>query len=228
MWKYQKCTRKNLKTGGVTSCGCNYKNIKHNFKDLTNLRFGKIKVLNRDFSITKYVTYKCECDCGVIKNIRSGDLQRDYGSTTSCGCSTNVTHGLSRMPEYKIWKSMIERCGNLNFKSYKDYGGRGITVCDEWIKSFETFIKDMGLRPTPFHSIDRIDNNGNYEPGNCKWSTKVEQGRNMRSNVIKSVKQADEIRQKYQTGNYTYRNLAVEFNCSSSVIHSIINNKSWI
>jgi len=91
-----------------------------------------------------------------------------------------ISHGLSRTPEYKAWKRMRCRCNNPGAHNYKDYGGRGITVCDRW-DSFENFLSDMGPRPSAWHSVERNQNDGDYEPGNCVWATKTEQARNRRS-----------------------------------------------
>ena len=93
-----------------------------------------------------------------------------------------TTHGLSRTPEYNAWIDMKQRCFNPNHQHYLHYGGRGITVCDRWKNSFEDFLADMGSRPTAKHSLDRIDNDGDYCPENCKWSTKAEQQNNRRNN----------------------------------------------
>ena len=92
------------------------------------------------------------------------------------------THKMSKTPEYRAWFNMKQRCFNPNNVYYFNYGGRGITVCDRWKNSFENFFADMGLKPTPKHSIDRIDNDDNYCPDNCKWSTRVEQANNQRNN----------------------------------------------
>lgn len=89
-------------------------------------------------------------------------------------------HGLRYTPEYRAWADMKDRCTNLNNKYYANYGGRGIKVCKEWQDSFTVFYKDVGNRPSSIHSLDRINNDGNYEPSNCKWSTKREQVLNRR------------------------------------------------
>jgi hypothetical protein len=94
-------------------------------------------------------------------------------------CNT-VTHGLRHIPEYHVWAAMKQRCTNPNNKIYKHYGARGIKVCDRWLNSFEAFITDMGRRPTDAHSIERVNNDGNYEPSNCIWATRAVQAKNKR------------------------------------------------
>jgi hypothetical protein len=93
-------------------------------------------------------------------------------------------HGLANSPEYYAWQQVIQRCTNPKAKKYPSYGGRGITVCERWTNSFSAFLADMGFRPTSLHTLDRKDNNGNYEPGNCRWATRKEQQANLRSNRI--------------------------------------------
>lgn len=95
-------------------------------------------------------------------------------------------HGMSRTPEYKTWRHMKERCLNKNDVSYSIYGGRGITVCSEWVNSFETFLKDMGKKPSKMHQIDRIDNDGNYCKDNCRWVLPCENSQNRRSTKLKA------------------------------------------
>jgi len=140
------------------------------------------------FAYVKYQKqhWHCLCDCGKSTIASTGSLRS--GHPKSCGCASlevNVKHGYGRRgerrtPEYGTWQGMLNRCRNPKCKSYSYYGGRGITVCDRWRESFQAFLEDMGSKPSPTHSIDRIDNEGNYEPGNCRWATKAEQNRNQR------------------------------------------------
>lgn len=123
---------------------------------------------------------KCICNCGKIHFANTAKLRS--GRSKSCGCS-RVKHGLHGTPEYRIWGSMIQRCKNPKNCNYENYGARGIIVCDSWL-DFSNFINDMGMRPTKKHSIDRINNNGNYSPNNCKWSTAKQQRSNTSRNVF--------------------------------------------
>lgn len=158
--------------------------------NLTNMRFGEL-IVSHDSGERSHgnVIWTCKCDCGVTTNVRAGALTS--GNTVSCGHLRGrhniekwTTHGCTNTPEYMTWCSMLKRCTNPNDKSYHNYGSRSIAVCDRWLESFENFYNDMGLRPGPEYSIERKNNDGNYEPDNCRWATKEEQGNNRRNNCI--------------------------------------------
>lgn len=126
--------------------------------------------------------YNCLCDCGNIKVVGSRYLTE--GKITSCGCARKKSKGKSNSITYKSWISAKQRCLNPNNHNYKNYGRRGIKMCEKWINSFVAFLEDMGERPSSNHTLDRIDNNGNYEKSNCRWATKREQSNNTRTNRL--------------------------------------------
>lgn len=157
--------------------------------NLQGQRFGRWLVLKEGGrSPQRQVLWICRCDCGASREV-NGYLLRS-GQSQSCGCLHRervrqpVRHGHASTrkpsPEYNAWRSLIQRCTNPKHPVYKDYGGRGITVCRRWRASFSDFLADVGPRPDPKHEIDRINNDHGYEPGNVRWVTRSEQARNTR------------------------------------------------
>jgi hypothetical protein len=155
--------------------------------DITGMVFDRLTALGYDQKTRLWI---CLCSCGVQKAIRHG-LLVGRRRVRSCGClqrdtarKRKTTHGGSRTPEYRILHHMIQRCTNQNDQDYPDYGGRGICVCPRWLSSFADFLSDVGPRPSAEHEIDRINNNGHYEPGNVRWVSHQRNCRNRRSSRL--------------------------------------------
>lgn len=159
---------------------------------LEGIRFGRLVAIARgEPDAKRNARWRCRCDCGTEKLVYQQAL--NSGVTRSCGClirettkSFHTTHGRSKEPLFKVWVAMVQRCTNPNDKKYRHYGGRGIAVCERWRSDFTAFAADMGPRP-PGGTIDRIDNDGNYEPANCRWATKAEQNSNRRTTLMVQV-----------------------------------------
>ncbi len=175
--------------------------IGQKFGKLTVVAEGQTKVRKRSERpngkgrITHFWVVECDCKTGLPFEISEKALE--YGVQQCKGCSNSgannaiFKHGenigprgaSTESPEYRCWKAIKTRCYNRNYKQYEDYGGRGIRVCRRWLVSFENFLTDMGRKPSPEHSIQREDNDGDYAPDNCLWATDAEQRRNRRTNV---------------------------------------------
>jgi len=146
------------------------------------------KIRRSDFGYRNIVQFKCFC--GNYFTAPDNTVSDKKGSRSSCGCITNylkgiyrTKHGLSNTPEHRIWRGILDRCYNPNRPEYPRYGGRGIKMYSPWVKDFKQFYDHIGQRPTPQHSVERIDNSKGYEPNNVRWATKQEQQSNMRTNV---------------------------------------------
>lgn len=181
-----------LRTGHTTSCGCS------RMLDIRGQRYGRLIAVAPCCAIkSRRLYWACSCDCGntvisPLDSIRRGD-------TSSCGCynrELRSSHNMTGTPTYAAWNGITARCYNQKDRNYSNYGGRGIKVCDRWRESFKAFLEDMGERPDARYSLgraeyslDRIDVNGDYEPGNCRWATYLQQQRNKRCGLFLTYKQ---------------------------------------
>ena len=185
--------------------------------DLTNRRFGRLRVVR--LAGKRPARWMCRCDCGKTAVVGAAELRK--GDTKSCGClraelqsgvpgrlPTDSAH--RDLPEWNVWRVMLQRCHSPKAKDFPNYGGRGIKVCDAWRRSFVAFYRHVGDRPSPAHSIDRIDNDGDYGPGNVRWATPQEQARNCRTTR----------RIEYQGRSFALPDLADQFGISPALLRS--------
>lgn len=146
-----------------------------------------------------------------------------YGDPLHIGCER---HKMLKSPEYRVWQAMKDRCTRKKNDMYHRYGGRGITICDNWVHSFSAFYNDMGPRPSSIHQIDRIDNNGNYEADNCHWVTPSQNNYNKSTNKL-TAHDVIKIRKYYATTLYTQDMLARTYDVHPSTISLVVLRKTW-
>lgn len=168
----------------------------------------------------------CSCECGAERYVRAHSLRS--GVTKSCGClhkEVKRVHGLFGTDEYNVYNGMMQRCNNTKHPSYSRYGGRGIKVCDRWLESPLNFLSDMGERPDGL-SLDRIDNDGDYEPSNCRWATWEEQARNKSTNRLDTQK-VKGIKSMIKLG-LSNRLISRVYGLHRASVNSIRNEVSWV
>jgi hypothetical protein len=188
---------------------------------LTNQQIGKWSVGGSfQHSVHRYRMYKCVCECGTEKDVKHDHLVN--GKTSSCGCSW-TTHGMSKSNEYRVWDSMIGRCHRVTHHAFKDYGARGIFVCDEW-RTFEGFYADMGAQPKGM-TLERLDNSQGYSKGNCVWASVTEQARNRRTTKLNAEKVA--AIKRFLADNMPQQKIADMFLVTRSSIGHIAQKSTW-
>lgn len=207
--------------------------------DLREKRFGKLTVIKRvDKEKHDHIYWLCKCDCGNYTKVRSTSLRKvgsKFKSTRSCGClvkevvkKIHTKHGHAvngtRTKTYQVWLAMHQRCNNLKNPEYKNYGGRGIKICNYWLK-FENFLKDMGESPKGL-TLDRINNNGNYELENCRWTTMEIQNQNSRITMLNFSK-VQMIKKLLMKSSLTQDKIAGIFKISQQAVSAIKTGHSW-
>lgn len=181
-----------LRSGKSKSCGCSrYDKRPPRYEDISGQTFSYLRAKAWARNSHYGSEWLCECVCGKERIVRASYLRN--GSVRSCGCKTREAignrmrrHGMSRSPTWNSWASMRKRCQDKKCSAFWRYGGRGIRVCERW-NVFENFLADMGERPTRRHSIERINNNGNYELNNCVWALPIQQANNRSSSLLLSL-----------------------------------------
>lgn len=206
--------------------------IKHP-PDLTGLTYNNLKVLKfverREKQQQKYYLCQCLCEKGTLKEVSHGNLISNQ--VKSCGClkSGHIKHGQAKGPgqisrEFYSWQDAKARCFRPTKRNYKDYGGRGITMCDMWIHDFAAFYDHIGPCPEGL-TLDRIDVNGNYEPGNVRWATLEEQSQNRRS--TKTTKEEVELLRNEHAAGATTMSLASKYNLPYQLVLNVILRRTW-
>ena len=190
-------------------------------KDRTGEKYTRLTVISFSHRDGKHYYWNCSCECGQTRVVELSRLTS--GDTKSCGCyklerfiKSNTTHGKSKTREYSIWEGIQNRCGDNSNEYNKLYFGRGIRVCDRWSK-FENFFADMGPAPSKKYSLDRINNDGNYEPGNCRWATPIEQANNRRDNRLETI---DGVTK-------TVADWIRHFNANDYLVRGRLRHKNW-
>jgi hypothetical protein len=195
--------------------------------NLTNKRFGNLVVVSSSNSNGKS-PWICKCDCG--NNIILDSNELVYVGKLNCGCLNKTKNINFNTTKNKIsttqatWYSMKERCYNKKNNTYKNYGGRGIKICDRWLESYDNFLKDMGEKPIN-KSIERIDNNGNYEPSNCRWATVKEQANNRRNTLLYTYKNKSKSLSYWSDISGNSKNLMYYRLTHGWTIEDVIENK---
>lgn len=194
--------------------------------NLENQRFGRLRVIGEDGRDKGHVLWLCECDCGQLAHASSNALVK--GSKRSCGClrrELNNTNPLRQHPAYSRWLSMMARCYQPSTVNFKDYGGRGITVCDRWRESPAKFIQDMGIPPEGL-SLERLDNNKGYSPDNCIWASRQQQNRNKRTTQL-TLELACYILFRSQAGE-SLRKIADAYGVTYTAALEVVRRRTWL